>query len=333
MSAPPGPAGRMRSEDRPDGGLAWPGDGEESLGPFDRLVLVASLHQCPAADQFLRLGERAVQDRVVRAVVLDPGGVLQRANTSGGDENPGLRGLFDECAHLGEHLRARRRDRNGRIGEGVAKETHGVLLCSRTGHGSGPAPAAGSVTRHSCCSARASSDGPPDRQTSKRFSSQNKAHPLTCPDTPVLSHRRGFGRLADPASSLATACGKIALVNFAIAATTLAVVLSAELPDKSALASLMLGSRYRPIYVFAGVAAAFAVHVVLALVAGGLLALLPHRVLSAIVAVLFGAGAVLLVFGRREDDTVDKAAAETPPTFVRVAATSFIVVFLGEFGD
>jgi len=122
-------------------------------------------------------------------------------------------------------------------------------------------------------------------------------------------------------------------VNFAVAATTLAVVFPAELPDKSALASLMLGSRYRPLYVFAGVAAAFAVHVVLALVAGGLLALLPHRVLSAIVAVLFGAGAVLLVFGRREDDAVDKAAAETPPTFVRVAATSFIVVFLGEFGD
>ena len=122
-------------------------------------------------------------------------------------------------------------------------------------------------------------------------------------------------------------------MNFAVAATTLAVVFPAELPDKSALASLMLGSRYRPLYVFAGVAAAFAVHVVLALVAGGLLALLPHRVLSAIVAVLFGAGAVLLVFGRREDDTVDKAAAETPPTFVRVAATSFIVVFLGEFGD
>jgi len=122
-------------------------------------------------------------------------------------------------------------------------------------------------------------------------------------------------------------------VNFAVAATTLAVVLPAELPDKSALASLLLGSRYRPIYVFAGVAAAFAVHVVLALVAGGLLALLPHRALSAIVAALFGAGAVLLVIGRKEDAAVDEATAELPPTFMRVAATSFLVVFLGEFGD
>jgi putative Ca2+/H+ antiporter (TMEM165/GDT1 family) len=127
--------------------------------------------------------------------------------------------------------------------------------------------------------------------------------------------------------------GKIARVNFAVSATTLALVFPAELPDKSALASLMLGSRYRPVYVFAGVAAAFAVHVVLALVAGGLLALLPHRVLSAIVAVLFGVGAVLLVVGRREDEVVDKATADTPPTFSRVATTSFVVVFLGEFGD
>jgi putative Ca2+/H+ antiporter (TMEM165/GDT1 family) len=81
------------------------------------------------------------------------------------------------------------------------------------------------------------------------------------------------------------------------------------------------------------VAAAFAVHVVLALVAGGLLGLLPHRVLSAIVAALFGAGAVILVIRRSEEDAVDKATADTPPTFRRVAATSFVVVFLGEFGD
>ena len=137
----------------------------------------------------------------------------------------------------------------------------------------------------------------------------------------------------EPAQHNAATCGKIARVNIGVAATTLAVVFPAELPDKSALASLMLGSRYRPAFVFAGVAAAFAVHVALALVAGGLLALLPHRVLSAIVAALFGVGAVLLVIRPSEEDAVDKATADTPPTFLRVATTSFVVVFLGEFGD
>lgn len=127
--------------------------------------------------------------------------------------------------------------------------------------------------------------------------------------------------------------GKIANVNIAAALATFAVMFAAELPDKTGLASLILGSRYRPIYVFTGVAAAFTVHVVLALVAGGLLALLPHRVVSAIVAVLFALGAVLLLRGRGEDEAVEEAAADTPPTFWRVALTSFLVIFVAEFGD
>jgi Ca2+/H+ antiporter, TMEM165/GDT1 family len=45
-------------------------------------------------------------------------------------------------------------------------------------------------------------------------------------------------------------------VNLAVAATVFAVVFTAELPDKTALASLILGSRYRPAWVFAGIAAA-----------------------------------------------------------------------------
>jgi len=148
-----------------------------------------------------------------------------------------------------------------------------------------------------------------------------------------MSSWRAGSESGEPARRGPAKCGKIARVNFAVAATTLAVVFPAELPDKSALASLMLGSRYRPAYVFAGVAAAFAVHVALALVAGGLLALLPHRVLSAIVAALFGVGAVLLVIRPGEENAVDQATEDTPPTFLRVATTSFVVIFLGEFGD
>ncbi|HET7018022.1 MAG TPA: TMEM165/GDT1 family protein [Streptosporangiaceae bacterium] len=123
-------------------------------------------------------------------------------------------------------------------------------------------------------------------------------------------------------------------MNFAVAATTFGLVFPAELPDKTALASLMLGSRYRPIYVFTGVAAAFAVHVLIALVAGGLLTLLPHRVVSAVIAILFGLGAVVLIRGRNDvDDEIAKEDKERPPTFLRVALTSFAVIFIAEFGD
>ena len=51
------------------------------------------------------------------------------------------------------------------------------------------------------------------------------------------------------------------MISFSVTALVFGVVFLAELPDKTALAGLVLGTRYRASYVFAGVAAAFAVHV------------------------------------------------------------------------
>ena len=122
-------------------------------------------------------------------------------------------------------------------------------------------------------------------------------------------------------------------MSLAVAATVFAVIFLSELPDKTALASLILGSRYRPSWVFIGVAAAFAVHVGLAIVAGSLLALLPHRPLEFIVAALFALGAILLLRGRHDggDEHVELHGRE--PGFWRVAWTSFAVILVAEFGD
>jgi putative Ca2+/H+ antiporter (TMEM165/GDT1 family) len=156
-------------------------------------------------------------------------------------------------------------------------------------------------------------------------------------------------------------------LNLAILATVFGVVFVAELPDKTALASLILGTRYRPIYVFAGVAAAFVLHVALAVSAGSLLFLLPHRVVQAIVAALFAVGAVLMLRHRDDDerpevpgrsecgpaadepDGADRydggprggvATLTRPVTrvvtrdgFWQVAWRSFAVLFVAEFGD
>lgn len=112
------------------------------------------------------------------------------------------------------------------------------------------------------------------------------------------------------------------------------VIFLAELPDKTALASLLLGARYRASYVFAGIAAAFTLHVVLAVAAGSLLGLLPHRVLQAVVGALFLLGAAMLLF-HKEDEDEEEAAGREPasPSFLRVAATGFAVVLVAEFGD
>ena len=122
-------------------------------------------------------------------------------------------------------------------------------------------------------------------------------------------------------------------MNFGIAATVFAVIFLAELPDKTALASLILGSRYRPTYVFAGVAAAFTVHVGLAIAAGSLIGLLPHRALEITVSVLFAAGAVLLLRGRHEEGSDEHVELYGEPGFWKVAWTGFAVIAVAEFGD
>ena len=126
-------------------------------------------------------------------------------------------------------------------------------------------------------------------------------------------------------------------MNLAALLASFGVVFLAELPDKTAIASLILGTRYRPSWVFAGVAGGFLVHVVLAVAAGSLLSLVPERPLQAIVAALFLLGAYLMLrsHGREEGEEEGEEAPELgdDPTFRKVAWTSFAVIFVAEFGD
>ena len=118
-----------------------------------------------------------------------------------------------------------------------------------------------------------------------------------------------------------------------IAAIVFATVFAAELPDNSGLASLILGTRYRPGGVFAGAAAAFAAHVALAVTCGSLLGLLPHRIVQIAVAVVFLVGAVLLLRADHDDDDDEIRMKAERAGFWAVAATSFGVILLAELGD
>ena len=79
-----------------------------------------------------------------------------------------------------------------------------------------------------------------------------------------------------------------------VIATAFILVLPVELPDKTLFASLVLATRFPPLPVFVGVAAAFGLQVAIAVTAGSLLSLLPEALVSGVVAVLFLVGAVLL---------------------------------------
>lgn len=132
------------------------------------------------------------------------------------------------------------------------------------------------------------------------------------------------------------------MLSLSLVATVFVVIFVAELPDKSLFASLVLGTRYPPLWVWLGVSAAFVVHVVIAVAAGGILTLLPHRIVEVVVAVLFAVGAYLMLRPGAEEDNEAEDDAEAAALkeraganagAVRIVATSFAVVFVGEWGD
>lgn len=126
------------------------------------------------------------------------------------------------------------------------------------------------------------------------------------------------------------------------------LILPAELPDKTFIATLVLSTRYRRLAVWLGVIVAFAVQTAIAVAAGGLLSLLPQRFVLGITFLLFAAGAALMLVSglraRSAEQAIENAEAEefeeaaarrtgTSASLLRVAAMSFIVLFTAEWGD
>ncbi|MET7359759.1 TMEM165/GDT1 family protein [Streptomyces sp. NPDC005562] len=121
------------------------------------------------------------------------------------------------------------------------------------------------------------------------------------------------------------------MISISVTALVFGVVFLAELPDKTALAGLVLGTRYRASYVFAGVAAAFAVHVVLAVAAGSVLTLLPQQLVQALTGVLFLAGAAVLLLKGGDDE--EEVRQPSDQSFWKVSGAGFMLILIAEFGD
>ncbi|MEV7224460.1 TMEM165/GDT1 family protein [Streptomyces sp. NPDC093681] len=121
------------------------------------------------------------------------------------------------------------------------------------------------------------------------------------------------------------------MISLTVTALVFGVVFLAELPDKTALAGLVLGTRYRASYVFAGVAAAFLLHVVLAVAAGSVLTLLPQQIVHAITGVLFLGGAAVLLM--KKDDEDEEIRKPEDQSFWKVAGAGFMLILVAEFGD
>src|SRR3984957_2820116 len=109
------------------------------------------------------------------------------------------------------------------------------------------------------------------------------------------------------------------------------VVFVAELPDKTALAALVLATKHRPIPVLLGAAAALAIQSLVAVAAGSLVSLLPSRPVHIVSGVVFLVSAVLM--WRKEEDVPGSEDSRAPTGFWRSTWLVFGVVFIAEWGD
>jgi len=129
-------------------------------------------------------------------------------------------------------------------------------------------------------------------------------------------------------------------MSLAIAVTAFLLIFPIELPDKTFIATLVLATRYKPLPVWLGVIAAFAVQTAVAVTLGGLIGRLPRTPVEIFAGLMFLTGGVILIRGAgkadaEEAETEQEFEAKTEPGIHgwRVVGASFLVLFVAEWGD
>ena len=117
-----------------------------------------------------------------------------------------------------------------------------------------------------------------------------------------------------------------------------AVIFIAELPDKTAFATLLLATRSRPIPVFSGVALAFLVQTIVAVLFGSLIALLPAAYVHMLAGLMFLFFSIQMWRSRLEAEAdvehdVDSHRPVNTFSFWSSARSAFIVILIAEWGD
>ena len=129
-------------------------------------------------------------------------------------------------------------------------------------------------------------------------------------------------------------------MDLAALALTFGAIFVVELPDKTFLATLVLATKYRPILVWLGVGAAFAVQTTVAVLLGHAAGFLPESVVHIVAMSMFAIGAVVLLRQGLSHHRASMAEGEEefgadarPATGFRAVLASFLVLFAAEWGD
>jgi putative Ca2+/H+ antiporter (TMEM165/GDT1 family) len=129
-------------------------------------------------------------------------------------------------------------------------------------------------------------------------------------------------------------------VDLAVIAIAFGAIFLVELPDKTFVAALVLSTRYRPWAVWVGVGLAFFAQTLIACTVGGLVTLLPHRLVEVVAGLIFLVGALLLLREAPKADAAEAATEEeyaakasSPKVGLAAVGASFLVLFAAEWGD
>jgi Ca2+/H+ antiporter, TMEM165/GDT1 family len=128
----------------------------------------------------------------------------------------------------------------------------------------------------------------------------------------------------------------MAVVDPAIVALAFAAIFVVELPDKTFLATLVLATKFRPLFVWIGVGLAFAVQTAVAVALGKVVAFLPETAVHLLALALFLVGAVVLFREGRSHQQAsgeEYAAKAGDVHGARAILASFLVLFAAEWGD
>jgi putative Ca2+/H+ antiporter (TMEM165/GDT1 family) len=120
-------------------------------------------------------------------------------------------------------------------------------------------------------------------------------------------------------------------VGIEVAFICFPMIFLAELPDKTMFANLVMATQGRPFQVWLGAAAAFVVHVAIAITVGvALFTILPHRAIDGVVAAMFVFGAI---YAWREGTKPQDEKVLRHSSRPGAVLSAFVVIFLAEWGD
>ena len=131
------------------------------------------------------------------------------------------------------------------------------------------------------------------------------------------------------------------MIDPLVVALAFGAIFVVELPDKTFIATLVMSTKMRPLFVWVGVGLAFLAQTAIAVGVGKIASFLPEQLIHSLAALMFAIGAIILFREARSADAEEPeqeeeefaAKADSTAHGFTVIGTSFLVLFAAEWGD